>query len=139
MKGIDFENSYYPTVSVSSVTTTFTFAAINYLILGLLDVVNCFQFYIVSNSKQSVVKSSPLFMKWYKWRYPKHKITQSKSDKYVIQTPRGLQGDRKIGQQWYLLLRTILVKFNCKQCPNELVFYYFKHKEDILLINVLPS
>ena len=74
-------------------------------------------------------------MKWYKWRYPEHKFDESASGKYVVQILRGLQGDREIGRQWYLLLRTILVKFGCKQYPHELALYYWKRGEDILLIN----
>ena len=135
VKGIDFENSYSPTASASSVRTTFAYASINYLILALLDVVNCFQSTLVPNSKRIVVRAPPLFMKWYRWRYPEHKYDESASGKYVIQILRGLQGDREIGRQWYLLLRTILVKFGCKQCPHELALYYWKRGEDILLIN----
>ena len=75
-------------------------------------------------------------MKWYKWQYHEHNVAaQSESGKYVIQIICGLQSDREIGCQWYLLLHTILVKFGCKQCPHELAFYCWKHRDDIFLIN----
>ena len=113
-KGIEFKNTYSPTASASLVRITFASTAINYLILALLNIVNYFQSTLVPNSKQIVVQASPLFMKWYKWRYPEHKDTESESGKYVIQILCGLQGGREISCQWYLLLRTILVKFGCK-------------------------
>ena len=85
VKGVDFENSYSPTASASSVQTTFAFAAINCLILALLDVVNCFQSTLVPNSKGIDVQAPPPFMKWHKLRYPEHKVAQSESGKYTIQ------------------------------------------------------
>ena len=69
------------------------------------------------------------------WRYPEHKFAQSPSNKYVIQILRGIQGDKEIGREWYLLLRVILHKFGCKQCKNELALWFFKTKTDILIVN----
>ena len=135
LKGIDFESSYSPTASASSVRTLMCYSAIFRLILGLLDVVNCFQSTLVPSHKRILVTSPPKFIQWYKWRYPEHKLPHSPSGRYAIQILRGLQGDREIGREWYLFLRTMLVKFGCKQCAQELALYYFKRGSDILLIN----
>ena len=57
------------------------------------------------------------------------------SDRYAVQILRGIQGDKEIGRRWYLLLRTILLKFGCKQCKVDLALYQWKDMKDIILIN----
>ena len=134
IKGIDFKYSYSPTASACSIRFTLCYAATNSLILGLMDVENCFQNVVKEVEKRVVVTTPPFFMQWFKLRYPDIKI-QDDDGKYVLQINNGIQGDREIGREWYILLKRILEKFGCKQCPFELAVYFYKQDNDIILIN----
>jgi hypothetical protein len=135
VKGIDFLHSYSPTASAPSVRIQLALAAYYKLILGLMDVANAFQNTLVPYERRVVVRTPPKFIEWYKWRYPEHKFDVSPSNRYVTQILRGIQGDKEIGRSWYLLLRTILVKFGCAQCKVEQALYMYKSKGDLLIIN----
>ena len=135
IKGIDYLYSYSPTASAFTIRLTLSFASSQGLIIGILDVVNCFQNTLVAINERLVVTTPPYWMDWFKLRYPECKLKQDPNDKYVIQICNGIQGDRAIGRRWYLMLVKILDIFGCKRCPTESALFIYRKDGDILIVN----
>ena len=66
-KGIDFESSYSPTASASSVRFQLCYSVIHKLLFGLADVDNCFQNTLIPLAKRLAAHAPPKFMEWYRF------------------------------------------------------------------------
>ena len=134
-KGEDFEYSWAPTIGAPPLRLTMMLASANRLTLAIMDVENCFQNTLLEEKHRVIVTMPPLYLDWFRKEYPNYKIDRSPSGKYVLQALKGLQGDKKIGRAWYLLLKKLLEKFGCVQCLEELALYKYEKDGFFLLVN----
>ena len=137
LKGLDFDHSWSPTISAYAIRLTIMYAAVYRLIMGKIDVVNCFQNTLIEEKKRIIMHAPPFYMDWFRRNYPEVKVDRSPSGKYVLELLRGLQGDRSIGREWYLLLKLLLENFGFKQCHNEPALYRYWNEESahLMIIN----
>ncbi len=136
VKGTDYEHTFSPTANPATVKLILALASSWHLLLGLLNVSNCFQ--SVQHDRiedRRVASCPPFFMEWFKMKYPKVPVKQSPSNHYVCQILNGMQGDCEIGRKWYLLLKKNLEEFGFNQCPFDLSLYYFCDKAHVMLLN----
>jgi hypothetical protein len=98
---IDFKLSYSPTSGTVSIQITLCIAASFNLIIGIIDVVNCFQSTMLPGHERVTIMMSPRYKKGFKSRYPNVKWEESPSNKYILELLNGLQGDKSIGRKWY--------------------------------------
>lgn len=136
-KGIDFDHSWSPTIGAGPFRLTIHSAAAWSLTLAIMDVENCFQNTLLVEKEKVVVTIPPYYMEWFAREFPSYRIDNSPSGKYVLQALKGLQGDRKIGRKWYLLLKQLLCAFGCIQCLDEPALYKYGPDSDgyLLLVN----
>ena len=100
VKGIDFGYSWSPVMGASALRMTLLYAAVERLCLAILDIENCFQNTLVEPEDRVVVTLPNFYMEWFRQEYPDYVIDESPSGKYVVQSQRGLQGDRAIGRKF---------------------------------------
>ena len=124
-KGKDFDFSYSPTVSAPALRMMIANAASNNRILGVLDVVNCFQNTATPIESRVFVTIPPYYIEWYNSRFPEAPLEDDGSG-YVLQTINGMQGGKETGRNWYLVLREIMIKFGFKPCPSEPALFVYK-------------
>jgi len=74
-------------------------------------------------------------MEWFRREYPDYVIEDSPSGKYVVQSQRGLQGDRAIGRKFYLTIKDHFAKFGLLPCPQEPALYLYRKDDVTLLVN----
>ena len=111
-KGIHFDFSFSPVVSYPGLRLLAAYSAAKKKILKVLDVSNCFQSDAIPLEKRIFIEAPVLYVEWFEQTYPDIKFEKSKSGKYVLQTINGMQGCKDAGQNWYLLLKSILEDFD---------------------------
>lgn len=77
----------------------------------------------------------PLYMTWLKHYYQKTEIRRGPSGKLVIEAFKGVQGDRSIGRNWFLLLRRLFRSFKLLPCPQEQALFKFEQDNQTLIVN----
>ena len=125
VKGIDFDYLWSPVVGACALRMTLLYAAVEQLCLTILDIENCFQNTLVEPEDRVVVTLPNFYMEWFCRKYPDYIIEDSPLGKYVVQSQRGLQGDRAIGRKFYLTIKAHFVKFGLLPCPQEPVLYIY--------------
>lgn len=134
-KGIDFEFSFSATTSAPAVRITLTYAAAFGLTLAIIDVVNAFQSTMLKHADRLTIAMPPFYKQWFEKKYPRHKLRQSPSGKYVLQLLKGLQGDKSIGRKWYLLLQSVLEAYGFISCLSEPALYVYENGDMKALLN----
>ena len=134
-QGIDFEYSYSPTTGAPAVKFVLAIAAAYGWIISIIDIVNCFQSTLIPEEERLVISTPPKYIDWFKRRYPKVKLEESPSNRYVLQLLNGLQGDKSIGRKWYLLLKEILERFGFVVCPHEPSLFVYEKNDVKFILN----
>ena len=132
-KGIDFDFSWSPTVGASGLRLTLMAASAFSLTIGSLDAVNCFQSTNREPSKRLTIHTPPFYMSWFKKEFPHIKLEHSPSGHYVLQLLKGLQGDKSIGRDWYLLLVRLFKELKFTPCPSEPAVFIYRSGDDLML------
>lgn len=134
-QGIDFEFSYSPTAGAAALKMCLAIAASYKWIISIIDIVNCFQSTLLPIEERLVIACPPKYVEWFKTRYPKVKLPDSPSGRYILQLLNGLQGDKSIGRKWYLLLKNLLQKFGFVVCPPEPSIFIYEKGEHGFILN----
>ena len=122
-RGIDFDHSWYLTISSGSCCMTLLYDAVFRLTLAMIDVVNCSQNTLQEDHERFVVTVPPYYLGWFRKRSPEIKIVNSSSEKYFLQLIKELQGDTSIGRKWCLLVKRLLKPSGFVVCPVEPALY----------------
>ena len=61
-------------------------------------------------------------------------MQHSPSGQYVLQLLKGLQGDKAIGRDWYLLLVRIIRELEFIPCPAEPAVFIYRSDKDLMLV-----
>ena len=133
VKGVDFDFSWSPTVSASGLRLTLMAASVFDLTIGTLDAVNCFQSTNREPSKRLTIHTPPFYMSWFKKEFPHIQVDHFPSGHYVLQLLKGLQGDKSIGRDWYLLLVRLLGELEYVPCPAEPAVFIYKNQDQLML------
>ena len=94
IQGLHFDFSASPTVSYPALRTLIAIAAALGLTLASTDVTNCFQNTMIPAEKRIWISLPPRYMKWFKKTYPDVEVENSPSNRYLLQTMTGMQGEK---------------------------------------------
>ena len=85
-------------------------AAKEHMIGGFIDAKNAFQTVIAHDiSKRVFLRLPPLYIEWFKAKWPNHPVLQYAANELVIQSLKGQQGKKDAGFDWFELLYAILM------------------------------
>ena len=108
-KSLDFEESYSPTVNETTVKVQIAFCASLGYTISIIDVKNAFQNTISKKDKRIFVTVPPTYMDWI--NDFEESFEYDRSIKYIRQMLNANQGTRDAGNQWYILLFTVLSEY----------------------------
>ena len=107
-EGIDFFCSYAPVCDGDSFRLVIAIAAEEGMIGYFLDISNAFQTNVIFNpNDRFYIRIPPLYMEWFRHKWPTHHILKYHQKDLCIQSLRGLQGTKHAGYEWYQLLAAI--------------------------------
>ena len=108
MQYIDYNNSYAPTVDVTTVRVQICFTCHCSHILGIIDVKNAFQNTIAPPSSRLYCTLPPTYLEFLATVLSE---SFSKDEKYVMQMLNSCQGTKDASSLFYNLLRKVLVDY----------------------------
>ena len=138
IQGLHYDFSASPTVSYPALRTMIAIVAAYNLTLASLDVTNCFQNTMIPPEKRIWVSLPPRYMQWFKKTYPDVDVEVSDSNRYVMQTMTGMQGEKDAGRGWYIQLKeTLETGFDMKTCPAEPALFvkFYPNGTDFILVS----
>jgi hypothetical protein len=134
-QGIDYEFSYSPTAGVASIRLTLCLAASFGWIIAIIDIVNCFQSTMIPPEERLLISMPPLYLTWFREKYPNVKLEESRSGKYILEALNGIQGDKSIGRKWYTLVKRLLEQFGFKMCLVEPSLFVCQQDGESMILN----
>ena len=128
IQGTDFDSSYAPTTNPNCCRIAICLASSKGFIITVYDISNAFQSTIETNpNNRHHISLPPLYLAWFKSKWPRHPISRVDPKTLVMQTLRCIQGTKDAGRKWYLLLLSIFKKLNIIPCPNNKGTFFWKH------------
>ena len=107
-EGIDFYCSYAPVCDADSFRLVIAVAAEEGMVGYFLDISNAFQTNVIFDpNERFYIRIPPLYMDWFRHKWPEHPILKYNQRDLCIQSLRGLQGTKHAGYEWYQLLSAI--------------------------------
>ena len=94
---------------------------------------NCFQSNLQEVEQRVYVKAPPLYIEWFRDRYPKHPLPLAKTC-YVLQAVHSIQGTRSAGNEWYEFGSKIFKKMGMVQNATDNAVFTFRLEDDLLIV-----
>ena len=85
IQGVDFSDSYAPTVDADSFRLTLNIAASEDMNIVFIDASNAFQTNVISDPSKRVYVTLPtMYLEWFRTRFPNHLLSRNKNAKEFI-------------------------------------------------------
>ena len=136
-KGIDYDESYSPTGQYVSIRICIVLATALDLRIYALDVDNAFQCTPKVDNQEdppTFITMPPLYLQWFQDRFPKIKLKGT--GPFVLQMLNFMQGNRKAGRAFHILIKAILGQIGLSPTSVDKAVFVWIYKEDYIVILV---
>ena len=133
VKGVDYFSSYAAISTADSIRISIAFAASRKMLIFGVDIGNCFQSNLQEVEKRVYIKVPPLYLEWFRDRYPKHPIPPTKTI-YVLQAVHSIQGTRSAGNEWYEFSSKLFKKMGMVKNATDAAVFTFRLEDDLLIV-----
>ena len=114
IKGVDFDKSYSPVAHSESFRINISVEYIHRLTARISDVSNAFQNTNVPIHDRFCVSPPPYYFYWFEISYPNVPLSQYYRP-FFLQFMNGIKGTKPDGQQWNIILYTVVTTFKYKK------------------------
>ena len=98
VEGLDYDLSFAPVIDGPHLYFMIAIATAEDMIFYFVDISNAFQTNVMEDpDKRHFISLPPLYLQWFRQRWPKHPITKLKPSDLCMQTLRGLQETKDAG------------------------------------------
>ena len=136
-KGIDYDESYSPTGQYVSIRICIALATALDLRIYALYVDNAFQCTPKVDNQEdppTFITMPPLYLQWFQDRFPKIKLKGT--GPFVLQMLNFMQGNRKAGRAFHILIKAILGQIGLSPTSVDKAVFVWIYKEDYIVILV---